>query len=123
MSSATIGAMMRSRVLVHPEAAGAAFTPRADDKSHPGAAPRWARLQILVEEPEAEPLRAALFRRLKERLRSAVLTTRVCVGRSQQWASLEVEFDRDAMADVLEAVKRSATAPKFGWTPARPLPA
>ena len=115
--------MMRSRVLIHPEAAGGAFTPRADDKSRPGAASRWARLQILVEEPEAEPLRAALFRRLKDRLQRAVLTTHVCVGRSQRWAALEVEFDRSAMQDVLDVVKGSATAPRFGWSAARPLTA
>ena len=115
--------MMRSRVLIHPDSAGGAFTPRADDKSRPGAASRWARLQILVEESEAEPLRAALFQRLKERLQSAVLTTHLCVGRSQQWAALEVEFDRGAMQDVLDVVKGSATAPRFGWSPARPMAA
>ena len=75
--------MVRSRLLIHPEAAGGAFTPHGADSSRPSAAPRWARLQILVEEPEAETLRAALFLRLKERLQSAVLTTHVCVNNSQ----------------------------------------
>ena len=104
--------MVRTRVLVHPEAAGGAFNQRIPS--------RWARLQILVEEPEAEPLRAALFLRLKERLQKAVLTTHVCVGRSPQWAALEVEFDRGALDEVLDTVKRSATAARFGWrsTPA-----
>jgi hypothetical protein len=123
VSGATIGGMMRSRLLIHPEAARGVFTPRGDDKSHPSAARRCARLQILVEEPEAEPLRAALFQRLKERLQRAVLTTHVCVGRSQQWAALEVEFDREAMQDVLDVVKRSAGAARFGWSSPRPLAA
>ena len=122
-SGATIGAMVRSRVLIHPEAAGGAFTPRGDDKSRPSATSRWARLQILVEEPEAERLRAALFVRLKERLQSATLTAPVYVGRSPQWASLEVEFDRGAMQDVLDVVKNSASAARFGWSSPRPIAA
>ena len=121
VSGATIGGMTRSRVLIHPEAADGAFTPRGEDNARGNTASRWTRLQILVEEPEAEPLRAALFRRLKDRLQRAVLTTHVCVGRSQQWAALEVEFDRGALQDVLDTVKRSATAPRFGWRPAPAL--
>ena len=110
--------MVRSRLLIHVEAAGGAFNPHGADGSRPSAATRWARLQILVEEPEAETLRAALFLRLKERLQSAVLTTHVCVNNSQAWAALEVEFERSAMQDVLDVVKRSSTAPRFGWRPA-----
>jgi len=108
--------MVRSRLLIHSSAAGGAFAHHGADGSRGSAAPRWARLQVLVEECDAERLRAALFLRLEDRLQRAVLTPQVYVGTSPAWASLEVEFEPSAVDDVLDVVKHSANAPRCRWS-------
>ena len=108
--------MVRSRLLIHPPAAGGAFAHHGAEGSRGSAAPRWARVQILVEECDAERLRAALFLRLKDRLQRAVLTPHVYVGSSPAWASLEVEFEPSAADDVRDVVKHSANAPRCRWS-------
>ena len=108
--------MVRSRLLIHPPAAGGAFAHHGAEGSRGSTAPRWARVQILVEECDAERLRAALFLRLKERLQRAVLTPHVYVGTSPAWASLEVEFEPSAVDDVRDVVKHSANASRCRWS-------